>query len=251
MTPTLPVALASGPAYASEGEVVALDGRWSWKGPAAIASYAWRQLTGPAVTLNDAATARPTFVAAADPGVLSPLVFELTVTDASGNASVDTVTVNVYDTAAPQTYLALQGEPGEHVLGGESYVFRSPDVELEWRFIDGGQSAVAATVTVGTVWVLFTGRSDLPLQPDIYLDAVRYSQQSAAKPGLTLSGFARGCAEELGWFVVHEIEIDGGSGVTNRRSRPRVAVRFRRHKSMSRSASRSAMRSPPAWSTTR
>ena len=86
-------------------------------------------------------------------------------------------------------------------------------MDLETRFIDGGQSAVAATVTVGSVWVLFAGRSDVTLQPGIYLDAVRYSQQSATKPGLTLSGFARGCAEELGWFVVHEIEIDGGSGV--------------------------------------
>lgn len=210
VTPALPVAVASGPAYASEGESVTLDGRWSWKGPAAITSYAWQQISGPAVTLGNAATARPTFVAAADPGVLSPLIFQLTVTDASGNASTDQVTVNVFDVAAPQTYLALQSEPGEHVLGGQSFVFRSPDVELDTRFIQGGRSAVAATTNL--VSLLFTGRADVPLRPDIYLDAVAFNQHPPNKPGLSLSMFRGGCIAELGWFVVHEIEVDAESG---------------------------------------
>jgi hypothetical protein len=78
------------------GEVVTLDGRNSTDPDAgdAIAAYAWRQLSGPAVLLTDEDTARARFTAPAVAGGAA-LTFELRVTDGGGLQATDEVTVNV------------------------------------------------------------------------------------------------------------------------------------------------------------
>ncbi|QNP41391.1 HYR domain-containing protein [Lysobacter solisilvae (ex Woo and Kim 2020)] len=82
------------PAAASEGTLVTLDGSASWDAQGPIASYAWAQTGGPAVTLQ--ATANPairTFVApnfSAD----TNLTFQLTVSDGTlSNSAVTYVNV--------------------------------------------------------------------------------------------------------------------------------------------------------------
>lgn len=71
--------------------VVNLDGTGSTD-DVGIVSYAWVQLSGTTVTLNDANTNAPYFDA---PDVNEALVFQLTVTDADGQTDTDTVTINV------------------------------------------------------------------------------------------------------------------------------------------------------------
>lgn len=77
--------------------------------PAAIAQYAWTQLTGTRVTLTGADSASPTFTA---PGQSEPMSFRVTVTDDGGLAATDTVQVQVSAT----TFNAL--DAGAGVSGG-------------------------------------------------------------------------------------------------------------------------------------
>ncbi|MGE3181635.1 MAG: hypothetical protein AB7N71_08395 [Phycisphaerae bacterium] len=55
-------------------------------------SFSWEQTSGPTVTLNNANSATPTFVA---PNTAATLVFEVTVSDGKGKSDVDTVTIIV------------------------------------------------------------------------------------------------------------------------------------------------------------
>jgi PKD repeat protein len=72
---------------------VTLDGRGS-SDPDGTITYAWRQLSGPVVTLAGASTAQPSFTA---PNVTSPTIldFELQVTDNNGATAVDVVRITV------------------------------------------------------------------------------------------------------------------------------------------------------------
>jgi len=80
---------------------VVLDGTGSTDPDDNIVAYAWTQALGPAVTLSDATAAQPGFTAPQPTGDPSgdTLVFELTVTDAFGLTSTDTVTITVQGVA--------------------------------------------------------------------------------------------------------------------------------------------------------
>jgi hypothetical protein len=79
-----------------EKTTVTLDGSNSFDPDDGIASYQWKQVAGPSVTLSDPTDAQPTFEAPSfnDSGD-QPLVFELIVTDDSGLQSSDLTTVSV------------------------------------------------------------------------------------------------------------------------------------------------------------
>jgi hypothetical protein len=82
------------------GATVTLDGRASTDPDGSIAAYSWTQTSGAAVTLVNAGTAQPTFVA---PTVVAftTLAFRLVVTDNRGAQSAGaTVTVSVSPTSA-------------------------------------------------------------------------------------------------------------------------------------------------------
>ena len=100
---TPPVASAGEVQTAVEGELVTLNGSGSVDDDLPTLTYAWSQTGGIPVTLSDSGSAMPTFTAPvvgfdSDP-VLS---FQLTVTDAEGETSQDSVLVNVTnDNMAP------------------------------------------------------------------------------------------------------------------------------------------------------
>ncbi len=82
-------------------EAVTLDGSGSTDSDGTIASYAWTQTAGTAVTLDTAAPAMPTFMSPDTPAG-EDLTFSLTVTDNDGATSTaNTVTITVSANSAP------------------------------------------------------------------------------------------------------------------------------------------------------
>jgi predicted secreted protein len=80
------------------GSRVVLDGTASSDHDGSITAHRWIQAGGPAVALEGAATARPSFDAPGT-GTDTVLVFQLTVTDEAGASAVDDVRVTVLATA--------------------------------------------------------------------------------------------------------------------------------------------------------
>ena len=80
---TAPQALTASSQTVSAGALVRLDGSGSKDLDDGIASFWWHQVCGPPVTLSDPRVAKPTFTAPRS-GSNSPLIFQLTVTDAGG-----------------------------------------------------------------------------------------------------------------------------------------------------------------------
>lgn len=99
------LAEAGADSSAAPGATVTLSGGQSRSSQdAPITSYAWEQISGPAVELGDTMQATLTFIIpeSLDSGML---VFQLTVTNTLGGSATDTVTVSVQSTQA--VYLPL------------------------------------------------------------------------------------------------------------------------------------------------
>lgn len=89
------------------GDSVTLDGSGSRGGSRPIATYRWRQTSGPDVAITSANEAVATF-RAPDVSGTKTLRFTLTVTDTGGLADTATTTVTVDPVAAAATQVALE-----------------------------------------------------------------------------------------------------------------------------------------------
>jgi K319L-like, PKD domain len=90
-----PIADAGAEQTVDEGTEVTLDGSNSSDPDDGIASYLWKEVGQPSVTLSDENAARPTFTAPVVNQDSISLTFELTVTDNGGLKATDTSVVNV------------------------------------------------------------------------------------------------------------------------------------------------------------
>jgi hypothetical protein len=108
-----PMANAGADQTVNEGGNVTLDGTGSSDPDGDLLAYSWTQTAGPAVTLSNANTTTPSFVApniAADDGVI--LTFELTVSDGVEN-STDTVNIIINNVDVNQLPTADAGSDQE------------------------------------------------------------------------------------------------------------------------------------------
>jgi hypothetical protein len=97
MAPGSPVAQVAGPASAQVGATVVLDGTNSTSTGSAIASFLWRQISGPPATMSDPTLATLQYTMPSPPG--SSVRFELGVTDEDG--LVDVAEIVTVATPAP------------------------------------------------------------------------------------------------------------------------------------------------------
>jgi rhodanese-related sulfurtransferase len=95
-----PVSYAGSPQTVYGGETVTLNGAASFDTDGTIAAYQWLQIFGPDVTLSDASSSTPAFIAPIPTDSSIILEFELTVTDNDNNQDTDDVTI-VVDTTQP------------------------------------------------------------------------------------------------------------------------------------------------------
>jgi K319L-like, PKD domain len=96
-----PTAQAGGDSDTVENSTTTLDGSGSTDVDGTIAAYAWLQTSGVAVVLTGADTATPSFDASAAVSI-TPLEFELTVTDNTGDTGTDTITVSIHPNEPPE-----------------------------------------------------------------------------------------------------------------------------------------------------
>lgn len=105
---TGPIANAGSDQSVNAGDTVTLDGSSSYHTEGSdIVEYFWEQVSGPAVLLSDEESMMTTFVA---PSETSSLAFDLSIYDADGNESTDTVVINVVASAGNLTISQIQGE---------------------------------------------------------------------------------------------------------------------------------------------
>ena len=90
-----PTANAGSNQTVAEGTAVTLDGSGSTDPDDGIASYAWKQTAGPAVTLTTTTPSQAVFIAPNVAQAGASLTFQLTVTDKGGLQSTATCVVNV------------------------------------------------------------------------------------------------------------------------------------------------------------
>jgi hypothetical protein len=151
-----PTANAGAPQTVNAGATVTLNGAASSDSDGSIATYAWTQTAGPVVTLNNLATAQPSFVAPQG-GAVANLTFRLVVTDnrgASSAASTVTITINPLLNAAPT---ANAGSP--------QTVTANTPVTLNGTASndpDGSIAAYAWTQTAGTGVTLLNAGTSQP-----------------------------------------------------------------------------------------
>jgi hypothetical protein len=99
--PSDPVANAGGSQMANEAANVVLDGGASSDPDEDPITFAWTQISGPAVVLQDAATPNPSFVAPFVSSAGATLVFQLEVSDPYGGSDTDEVTVSILNINDP------------------------------------------------------------------------------------------------------------------------------------------------------
>ncbi len=151
---TPPVANAGADQSVNEQSTVNLDGTGSTDSDGTIASYAWSQTAGTAVTLTGGNTATPSFTAPSVDAAGETLTFELTVTDDDGDTNTDSVDVQVNNDPALTT-------PPTAAAGADQVVSAGDTVTLNGTFSsdsDGTITAYQWTQTGGTV-VTLTGAS--------------------------------------------------------------------------------------------
>jgi hypothetical protein len=136
-----PVASAGTDLTVSAGAAVSLTGTGS-DPDGSVATYAWAQTAGPAVTLNNAASANASFTA---PMVAADLAFSLTVTDNHGGTHIDvvSVTVTAIIVQPPPTFAPMIGRHPGNALAveyGSAMFFvaaSGTDLTYEWRRSSG------------------------------------------------------------------------------------------------------------------
>lgn len=141
---TAPIANAGPDQNVGEGTVVTLNGTGSHdsNNPLKPITYAWTQLSGPAVTLNNATTATPSFTAPSVPAAGAALVFKLTVSNGVTTPTTDTVTVNVVNVNYPPVANAGADQTvGENtpvtLNGSQSSDLDGDALTLHWSQISG------------------------------------------------------------------------------------------------------------------
>ena len=213
LIPTAPVALAPKTQQIDAGATVSLDGSDSvaYSGKT-IASYAWTQLSGPAVQIANANAATASFTAPSL-STTQTLVFQLTITDSAGQSDTTTQAVTVNGSNAPKTELYLASDSGDYIGSGITQTITASDGSFS---LSGTTGHVHVSLNNGAYWSLdFAAPNGSQLVVgNTYANATRYPFQSPTAPGLDVSGDGRGCNVSQGVFVIRDLSLDSQGNIS-------------------------------------
>jgi hypothetical protein len=151
------------------GDNVHLDGTKSKDPDGTIASYSWKQIGGPAVTLDGANTAAPTFTAPSNISSSVVLVFGLTVTDDKNATGISTAKITVNPVNHPPVANAGTDQTvnAGYIVSLDGSKSKDPDndpLTYTWKQV-GGQSVTlnGADTSIAT----FTAPKDISSDTDL------------------------------------------------------------------------------------
>jgi len=215
------------------GSLVTLDASGSLNTDGDIAAYLWEQTSGVAVNLDDEEATTTTFTA---PTESTNLVFDLTVYDAEGNESTDSITISVIASVGNLTIAEIQGETDSspyadqyvttsgYVMAKNSNGFFLQDAAAAWSgiwVIDFGN----ANTSVGdyieldgqvkeyydlTELDISDGSSNIISSNNMLFDPIVITQVTEAYESVlvTVSGVCDGLPNEYGEWILSGITID-------------------------------------------
>lgn len=202
-----PVAVPGPSQSVVEGSPVALDATASYTlDGRAIASFAWTQVQGAAVTLSASDQALARFVAPAVTPGGADVVLELAVRDTAGANSTDRVTVHVYDESDPRTLLHFYTYPAPYILPGARH-YTSDDARFTARSAPG-QTVLDVHGNEVVHLLLRSGNAAGPLQPGTYLHAATDGPPDSTAPVFSFSTNLPYCEINDQKFTVLEAEYD-------------------------------------------
>ena len=199
------------------GATVALSGTRSVAEVGGPLTYAWTQTSGPAVTLSDAQSPAPNFVAPVPAAEWATLQFQLEVRDAQNRRATDVVTVIVSESTTPRSEIRIVSQSGETV--GQGQVFQQTidashlrlgrlsdnGISLHYDFQPPNQVAFGLQLDGGSRREITVGNYSL---------AYRYPFSAASgKAGLDVT-LALGCSQSTGYFTIHDVAYDELGNVT-------------------------------------
>jgi len=174
---TMPITTAAAPAAAPTasagtdqgvriGSTVTLDG----SGSTDVNDYAWTQTAGPAVTLSNAAAAKPTFTMPS-----AAVTFELTVTGPGGTAKDTVVVTPITDTLTGTA--EYRSDKREWRISGTATVTTGNRVTVRVGTSATGTIIGTATVAADRTWSVRVSNSPVPSNA-----SVRAESNSGAEP---------------------------------------------------------------------
>jgi hypothetical protein len=203
-----PTAAAGGDQDVLERASVTLDGRNTMPGTGTVASWAWTQVSGPAVTLTNANTSVASFTA---PKVAATetLVFQLQVTGSNGDQSTDIANIHVHKKTDPRTFANLVSAVGDYIGTGQSYsltpadgLFYSPAAILV-----PNADAIPLDYNGGPeTWSFGISYTGTALTPGTY-----QVNTSVGPPNMEVNHGAAGCDQTKGSFTIYDIGYSNGA----------------------------------------
>ena len=131
--------------------------------------------------------------------------------NASGTAGSAMGTLNLTITppgqsTGPHTTLFLKSDPGDFVGQGQTYLYQSADGSFSAQKQGNSGVAVSYNGSPAVNWYISTSApTGETLQVGTYTNAQRFG--SSTRPGLDVSGLARGCNQTTGEFEVKELKV--------------------------------------------
>ena len=201
--------------YVDEGDAVGLGAERSIPGDAPITGIRYRQLSGPLISVP--ANGPANFAAPTVPSSGTVLSFELELTNALGLTATDIVDVHVDRLDGRRTFIELQGEPGNYLLGASKTLKRYENgayalivaggsVQQPGQLrIDFNPTGPGAPMNWG---FMFQSPESEPMAIDTYENAAGFGSAASTQPAINVGGEGRGCNKESGRFIVRELDID-------------------------------------------